>query len=284
MLRSATPEYFVHLPDIGMSLARIGLDPSGDYSPSLENLKTLMYAYMTHVPYENLDIYDYKRKVDFAIPQLFEKFVINRRGGYCFEINGFFMAILDTLGYSCIPLAGRLRFEPGVASTMGHRTTVVTIGDEQFLCDVGYGSGCAEGPVSLNDPGIQDILGYKFSIRHHDGDMYGDMTLVKHLDDGTASDFYTTYKRPDTLIDFIFANEAIQTSPRSIFLQKRIARLKTTTGSLVIDGTTFKRKIGKDVIEEEIKTNKRLYEILTEEFNMIVPKMTFCTDFPREWF
>ena len=284
MLKPDRPEYFAPLPDIGMALERIGLDSNGDYPPTLENLRKIQYAYMTHVPYEDLDIYDYKRKIDFAPPHLFEKFVLNRRGGYCFEINGFFMAIIEALGYECVPLAGRLLFGSDVAHGMGHRTTVVTIDGEQYLCDVGYGAGCAEGPVSLSDPGIQDILGYKFSIRHHDGGLYGDMTLVKHFDDGTESDFYTVYKRPHTLLDFIFANESISTSPTSLFNQKRIVRLKTETGSLVIEGKIFKRKIGEEVIEEEITTNKRLYEILTEEFNMIVPKLTFSTDFPREWF
>ena len=284
MIKPSNPEYFAPMPDIGMALERIGLDPNGDYLPSAGNLQKLMTAYMTHVPYENLDIYDYRRKVDFAIPHLFEKFVINRRGGYCFEINGFFMGILEALGYDCIAVAGRLFFGKDVATRMGHRTTIVTIGSNRYLCDVGYGSGCAEGPVSLNEPGIQDILGYKFSIRHHEGGFYGDITLVKHFDDGTESDFYTVYTRPHTLLDFIFANEMIQSDPESLFRKKRIARLKTETGSIVIEGKTFRRKIGAEVFEEEITTNKRLYDILTGEFNMVVPKLTFSTDFPREWF
>jgi N-hydroxyarylamine O-acetyltransferase len=74
------------------------------------------------------------------------------------------MGILEALGYDCCPLSGRLLFGKDVAGMMGHRTTIVTIGSEKYLCDVGYGAGCAEGPVSLNEPGIQDILGYKFSI------------------------------------------------------------------------------------------------------------------------
>lgn len=284
MLKPSMPEYFAPMPDIGMALERIGLDPKGDYSPSVENLRKLMWAHITHVPYENLDIYDYKRRIDFALPHLFEKFVIYRRGGYCYEINGFFMGILEALGYDCYPLSGRLLFGKDVAGMMGHRTTVVTIGSERYLCDVGYGAGCAEGPVSLHEPGIQDILGYKFSIRHHDGAFYGDMTLVKHLEDGTESDFYTVYKRPHTLLEFIGPNYYASTSPDSPFLKKRIVRMRTETGSIVIDNKTFRRKIGKEVYEEEITTNKRLYEILTGEFHMIVPKMTFSTDFPREWF
>ncbi len=284
MLKPSKPEYFAPLPDIGMALERIGLEPQGDYTPSVDNLQKLMYAYMTHVPYENLDIYDYKRKIDFAVPHLFEKFVLNRRGGYCFEINGFFMSILEALGYDCFALSGRLLFGKDVAMPMGHRTTVVAIRGEQFICDVGYGAGCAEGPISLNRRGVQDILGSGFSVRHHDGDFYGDMTLVKHFEDGTQTDFYTVYKKPHTLLEFILPNEYIQADPDSIFLKQRIVRLKTDSGSLVIDGKTFKRKEGNQVFEEEIKTNKRLFEILTREFNMIVPKMTFSTDFPREWF
>ena len=45
------PEYFAPLPDLAMSLERIGLDPKGDYSPSKENLQKLMLAHMMTVPY-----------------------------------------------------------------------------------------------------------------------------------------------------------------------------------------------------------------------------------------
>jgi N-hydroxyarylamine O-acetyltransferase len=52
----------------------------------------------------------------------------------------------------------------------------------------------------------------------------------------------------------------------------------------VIDNKIFRQNINGEVIEEEIASNKRLYEILTGEFNMIVPKVSFNADLPREWF
>jgi N-hydroxyarylamine O-acetyltransferase len=104
-----------------------------------------MYAHITHVPYENLDIYDYMRKIDFALPHLFEKFVLNRRGGYCYEINGFFMGILEALGYDCTPLPEGSFLARRWAGMMSHRTTIVTIGGEQYLCDVGYGGAAPRG-------------------------------------------------------------------------------------------------------------------------------------------
>ena len=270
------PEYYKPLPDLGMALERIGLDPRGDYSPSKENLQKIMLAHMMTVPYETLDSCDYMRKVDFSIEHLFEKFVLNRRGGYCYEINGFLMAILEGLGYDCIPLSGRLLFGRTVYSGMGHRTTVVRIGDRRYLCDVGYGAGCAEGPVDIDEPGIQDILGYRFSIRHHEGAQFGDITLVKHAPDGTESDFYCVYLHPHTLLEFMAPNERAQLSDR------RVVRLRTETGSIVVDGTIFRRKVNGEVFEEEIKSYPQFYAILTKEFNMIVPRLSFSKSWPRE--
>ncbi|MCL1804737.1 MAG: arylamine N-acetyltransferase [Clostridiales bacterium] len=273
---TGSPEYFLPIPDLGMALERIGLDPGGDYSPNLENLRKIMLAHMMTVPYETLDCCDYKRHVDFAPEHLFEKFVLNRRGGYCYEINGFFMSIIEALGYDCYALAGRLLFGQPVYNLMGHRTTIVTIGDRRYLCDVGYGAGCAEGPVDIDEPGIQDVLGYRFSIRHHEGAQFGDITLVKHADDGTESDFYSAYLKPHTLLEFIATNELTQKSDR------RVCRLRTETGSMAVDGTIFRRKVNGEVFETEITSYPQLYKILTEEFHMIVPRYSFSKTWPRE--
>jgi len=270
------PEYYLPLPHLGMALERIGLDPNGDYSPSKENLQKLMLAHVMAIPYETLDSCDYNRKVDFAPEYLFEKFVLNRRGGYCYEINGFFQSILEGLGYECSPLAGRLLFGREVYIPMRHRTTIVMIEGKRYLCDVGYGAGCAEGPVDIDEPGIQDICGYNFSIRHHDGAQFGDITLVKHAPDGTESDFYCVYLHPHTLLEFVHSNEVAQNSDR------RVVRLRTETGSIVVDGTTFRRKVGNEVFEEEIASYPQLYRILTREFNMIVPRWSFSNSWPKE--
>ena len=261
-----------------MALERIGLDPNGDYSPSLENLIKIMDAYYMTVPYDSLDCCDYFRKVDFAPEHLFEKFVLNKRGGYCYEINGFFMALLESLGYDCFALAGRLLFGRTEYGLMYHRTTVVNINGRRYLCDMGYGSGCAEGPVDIDAAGEQDINGTMFSIRHHDDAQFGDITLVKHNADGTETDFYCVYLRPHTLLEFIAPNERTQIS----FSTRRIVRLRTETGSITVDGKIFRRKVDGEVFEEEIESYPQLYSILTEEFNMIVPRMSFSPDWPRE--
>jgi N-hydroxyarylamine O-acetyltransferase len=277
-------EYFAPLPDLDLALARIGLRREEVASPSAENLRRLMNAYALSVPFENLDIYDYKRPIDFCLPHLFEKIVVNRRGGYCYEMNSLFMGILEALGYSCIAVGARILAGGPVISPVAHRTTIVTLGDQRYLCDVGFGgAGSPEGPVSF-DGGVQEIAGNFFSIRPlEEGNAFGDMVLVRHAPEG-ESDFYMFYTRPYSPLEFIALNHAMHTNPATMFAQNRVVRLRTLRGVKVIENKKFRQTINGETIEEEIATNKRLDEILTGEFNMIVPKISFSADLPREWF
>jgi N-hydroxyarylamine O-acetyltransferase len=278
-----SPEYFAPLPDLDMALGRIGLRREEVASLSAENLRKLMNAYALSVPFENLDIYDYKRQIDFCLSHLFEKIVINRRGGYCYEMNSFFMGILEALGYSCAAASARILAGRTVITPVAHRTTIVTLENQRYLCDVGFGgAGAPEGPVSF-EGGVQEIAGGFFSIRRQEGEVFGDMALVRHTPEG-ESDFYMFYTRPHSPLEFIALNHAMYTNPAAMFSLNRVVRLRTPEGAKVIDNKIFRQIINGQVIEEEIATGKRLYEILTGEFNMIVPKVSFSADFPREWF
>ena len=278
-----SPEYFAPLPDLDRALERIGLRREEVASPSAENLRKLMDAYALSVPFENLDIYDYKRQIDFCLPHLFEKIVINRRGGYCYEMNSFFMGILEALGYSCAAVSARILMGGTFITPVAHRTTIVALGERRYLCDVGFGgAGAPEGPVSF-DGGVQEIAGRSFSIRRLEGDVYGDMALMQHTPEG-ESVFYMFYTRPHSPLEFIALNRAMYTNPATMFSLNRVVRLRTPTGVKVIDKKIFRQTINGEVTEEEIATNKRLYEILAGEFNMITPKISFSSDFPRELF
>ena len=271
------PEYYAALPDLEMALERMGLDPKGDYSPSKENLQILMTACLMSIPYETLDCSDYKRNIDIAPEYLFEKIVLNRRGGYCYELNGFFMSVLQALGYDCKALMSRILFGKPVLRSVSHRVTLIEIDGTRYLCDVGYGAGCAEGPIELDYPGIQQIKKDKFSIKKHEGSEFGDFTLMKYDKDGNAAGFYMVYMHPQSLLEYISQNEFSQRTER------RDMRLLTDTGSISVDGTKFRRKIDGEVFEEEITSYGRFYEILTKEFKMVVPRTSFSKSWPREF-
>ena len=73
--------------DVNLYLDRIGF--KGNVEPSLQVLANLQKRHLLTVPFENLDIhYGIPIKLDTAL--FFDKIVINKRGGFCYELNGLF--------------------------------------------------------------------------------------------------------------------------------------------------------------------------------------------------
>ena len=74
---------------IRQTFLRLGLAVPETITPDSETLFRLQRAFLQAVPYENLDILA-GIPLSLAEDALYDKLVTRRRGGYCFEINGFF--------------------------------------------------------------------------------------------------------------------------------------------------------------------------------------------------
>jgi arylamine N-acetyltransferase len=99
-------ELYAPLPDKARFLERLGLKDVTE--PDLETLNRLILAHQMNVPFENLSVYDAETDVSLDIASLFDKIVVRRRGGYCFELNALFMSLLESLGYDCYPVMVRV--------------------------------------------------------------------------------------------------------------------------------------------------------------------------------
>ena len=75
-------------------LARINY--SGPTEPTDETLRTLHRAHLLAVPFENLDI-SLGRKIVVDEDAILNKVVNLRRGGFCYELNCAFAALLRAL-------------------------------------------------------------------------------------------------------------------------------------------------------------------------------------------
>ena len=62
-------------------------------------------AHLLAIPYENLDIH-LGRRVTLDPDATFDKLVDDRRGGWCFEMNGLLGRVLETLGFEVRYLSG----------------------------------------------------------------------------------------------------------------------------------------------------------------------------------
>src|SRR5262245_27861823 len=122
-------------------LGRIGY--TGSRAPTLEVLRALHRAHLYAVPFENLDIHA-GRRIVLDQDALFQKVVTHRRGGFCYELNGLFAALLRKLGFDVTLLSGRVHNDGGFGPEYDHMTLLVKL-DGRWLADVGFGS-------SFHDP------------------------------------------------------------------------------------------------------------------------------------
>src|SRR2546427_13017242 len=81
--------------DVAAYLERIGY--SGPATPNAEALRDIHRAHLFAVPFENLDI-GWKREIRIDQQAFLRKIIEDRRGGFCYELNGAFAALLEALG------------------------------------------------------------------------------------------------------------------------------------------------------------------------------------------
>lgn len=119
---------------------RIGLknelDPQGRLPLTGETLSKIQLAQMQTIPYENLDLL---RGVPLRLaPEaLFEKMVLHKRGGYCFEVNGLLGHALRAAGFQVTDYAARIMLGKMDVQTRRHRVLCVQADDGAFICDAG---------------------------------------------------------------------------------------------------------------------------------------------------
>ena len=68
----------------------------GALAPTAETLRALQLAHLRRVPFENLSIHA-GEPIVLQEEALFTKIVERRRGGFCYEVNGLFAALLRSL-------------------------------------------------------------------------------------------------------------------------------------------------------------------------------------------
>ena len=201
--------------DVQAYLDRIGW--RGDVAPSAANLAALVRAHRVSIPYETLDLW-HGRRTTLEQDALFDKLVTRRRGGYCFELNGLFAALLRELGYEVREYAGRwLRNNlTRPVPRRCHRVVCVRTGNEgpAQIADAGIGLPFLFAPldVVLDRPQFQDGRFYRVVRDERLG-----FAVEVACADGTWQRLMSFDAAPSEPIDFEYPHWWCQTHPDSVF-------------------------------------------------------------------
>src|SRR5437762_8680982 len=116
-------------------LKRIGY--SGPTTPTPDLLRNLHRAHLLAVPFENLDI-ALGRRIVCEEESFLRKIIDRRRGGFCYELNGAFAALLRALGFQVTLLSARVYGGGRFGPLFDHLALRVDL-DEPWLADIGFG-------------------------------------------------------------------------------------------------------------------------------------------------
>lgn len=210
-----------------------GGTPALDF-PTLAQLQRL---HMTAVPFENLFVTQgIHLTTDSA--SSFDKIVRTGRGGWCFELNGAFGALLDAIGFQ-VTLLGAAVLLDGPSTVIDHLTLEV-VADEPYLVDVGFGESFIQ-PLALNRAGPQDGGNGTYELI---GSPQG-TTLTRHVD-GLPKPEYRFKRVALTLDDFTAVSDSLQTDPDKRWRSKPFATRLLDGGPDRVTVTRNARKIVRD--------------------------------------
>ena len=135
---------------------------AGPRRPDFETLRGLHAAHATAIPFENLAIQLGELPLRLDLEVLQEKLVVRRRGGYCFEQNHLFQAVLRSLGFAVEAFEARVRMGSPTLLPRTHMLLSVALEGRAWLVDVGFGgeglpglrrAALGDGPDGHGDPG-----------------------------------------------------------------------------------------------------------------------------------
>jgi N-hydroxyarylamine O-acetyltransferase len=246
--------------NVSAYLARIGF--SGSAPPTSDTLRDLHVAHMRTVPFENLDI-SLGREIICDEQRFLDKIVDQRRGGFCYELNGAFAALLRELGFSVSLLSARVSREDGSASAeFDHMALRVDL-DEPWLADVGFGDSFLE-PLRLKPEVEQEQSSGRFRIVE-----VGDVMIMQRV---RPAEFWKSLYRftltPRQLCDFAPRCEFQQTSPESHFTQQRICTLPTADGRITLSDLKLIRTIGERREERILASEHEWLSTLADLFGV----------------
>ncbi|GGQ00551.1 arylamine N-acetyltransferase [Streptomyces mutabilis] len=261
-------------PQVDAYLRRLGAEyPAW---PTLDALRELHLRHLRTVPFENLSVH-LGEEIVLQEERLLDKVVGAGRGGFCYELNGLFGALLTALGYEVTLLAARVYGEGGALGIpYDHLALLVrTVDGGDWLADVGFGAH-SHGPLEFAERGEQEDPGGTFRIVEagpdeagvrggHDSPRAADLDVLR---DGEA--VYRVEPRPRVLGDFVSGAWWHSTSPRSHFLRSPVcSRLTEDGGRITLSGrrlTTTTPDGGRE--ERELATDEEVLAAYRDRFGV----------------
>lgn len=243
--------------DVNAYLERIGLK-GAELHADLESLRLLQRRHLLSVPFENLDIH-WKRAITLDTSKFYDKIVGQDRGGFCYELNGLFRELIRELGFRSRLVSARVFNGTEYGPEFDHAAVIVTIGELEYLADVGFGDFAAE-PLQIVPDLLQADREGTFVIKRAEP---GILEVVKQ-----EACQYSFSPLGRDLAEFTEMCDFQQYSPDSHFTKGKVCSILTETGRKTLTDKKFIITAKGERTEKEVGSAEDFDRLLNDEFGI----------------
>lgn len=234
---------------------------TGATKPTIDVLRALHHAHMLTVPFENLDI-PIGRPIILDETAFYRKIVEQRRGGFCYELNGMFAWLLRSLGFQVTLLSAAVAQAAGGFGPDFDHLVLLVEADGYWLADVGFGDSFLE-PLRLQAE--EQVDGHDLYRIDQEG---SDYTLLRREPNKDWQRQYRFTLTPRQLADFATMCHYQQTSPNSHFTHGRICSRAIPEGRVTLRNTRLIITQNGQRTEQELADEQACMDALHEYFEI----------------
>lgn len=254
------------LTNLALYLQRLGFDAPP--VPTLQTLRQLQLRHTGAFPFENFTTL-LGQPVLIDLPSIEQKVLHDGRGGYCYELNNLFLALLQTLGFEARGITGRVVMNQpeGAWTARTHRLSLVILDGVRYITDVGFGGMVPTAPLILDTEDEQLTPHEPYRIEQH-ADGY---TLRANVGGEWRAMYIFDLQRQED-IDYTLGNWYVSTHPESPFVkQLMVARTGEGWRRTLNNGSFAIHRMGSESERRQVTDVDELIGLLEREFDIRVP-------------
>lgn len=269
-------QFYQYLSSLGFDNAQISSFSANP--PSLDTLKQIQLAHLQHYPFQSLSTV-LAEPIELETDVVFHKLVSERRGGYCYELNGLLADVLRRLGFSLDTLTGYIVHDnnPATLKARTHTLLNVRVDGQAYLVDVGFGGLVPTSPLKMRLDTVQDTPHGRYQLSAFDSpySLQPMWVLSAEVKDAWQM-LYAFDLTPQNQADLQVGNWFVSTHPQSPFRKRLMASRIDENG---IRHTLLNRKyrrhqLGQPSTSQTIESVDSLLALLHEVFYINIERLT----------
>lgn len=262
-MSAATISHPAQAPAVDLDSYRRRIGHAGPLAPTLETLRALQALHPAAIPFEAIDVLT-GRGIDISPEAVDAKLIAAGRGGYCYEQNGLFKRVLQSIGFEVEGLIARVNWNaPADAPPRppSHMALRVTLDGVPWLADVGFGSCVPTAPLRLDSREAQPTAHETFRLVPVGGELQLEAEIA-----GRWAPVYRLLPSPQLDADYELANWYTATHPESHFRHRLIVTRTTPQARYVLAGAKLTVRSANGETERRFLDADEMEHALAERF------------------